>query len=160
MAYARRLAERIGTDPEQVVLVGWSLGGTAALGLVAALGERVGRLVLLAPADGPGAPVPFTGEPLPETFADGSRRPPVDVVSPVHDDVVTPDQVRRLAARLEASGWSTTWTDLEADHWSVAMTRFDAAADRGVPDWDVALPAGRRVAEIVAPSTPGRPALP
>lgn len=151
LAYARRLADQDVTDPHDVVLVGWSLGGTAALGLVAALDEPVARLVLLAPADAPGALVPFTGEPLPDPFPDGSERPRVDLVVPVDDDVVPPTMVRGLADRLAASGWSTTCTDLDADHWSVAMTRFDVEADRGVAaDDPAALAAGHRVAAIVA----------
>lgn len=150
LAYARRLAEDVGTDSERLVLVGWSLGGTAALGLVAASDEPVGRVVLLAPGDGPRAVVPFTGAPLPQTFPDGTRRPPVDLVSPAHDGISTPALVRRLQTRLAASGWSTTWTDLDADHWSIAMTRLDLEADRGVPaDDETARHVGRRVAAIV-----------
>lgn len=151
LTYARRVAEEIGTDPREVVLVGWSLGGTAALGLVTALDEPLARVVLLAPADGPGALVPFTGAPLPDTFPDGSDRPALHFVTPVHDDVVRPDVVRGLAERVEAAGWSTTRTDLEADHWSVALTRFDVVADRAVPTDDPAAhAAARQVARIVA----------
>lgn len=151
LAYARRVAVRIGTQPRDVVLVGWSLGGAAALGLVAALDEPVARVVLLAPADGPGALVPFTGQPLPDTFPDGAGRPALHFVSPVDDDVVRPAVVRGLAERVTAAGWSTAWTDLAADHWSVAMTVFDVEADRAVPTEDPAvLTVGRQVAAIVA----------
>lgn len=151
LSYARHVAEQVGTDAREIVLVGWSLGGTAALGLVAALDEPVARLVLLAPADAPGALVPFTGEPLPAPFPDGSNRPTVDLVIPTDDDVVPPDMVRGLADRLAESGWSTTSTDLEADHWSVAMTRFDVEADRGVAADDAAArDAGQQVAAIIA----------
>jgi|UPI0003C7FBAE pimeloyl-ACP methyl ester carboxylesterase len=153
LSYARRLAGGISAGPQDVVLVGWSLGGTAALGLVAALDEPVARLVLLAPADAPGALVPFTGEPLPDPFPDRSARPEVELVVPVNDDVVPPDMVRGLADRLTAAGWSATSTDLDADHWSVAMTRFDVEADRGVAaDDPAALAVGQRVAAIVAAS--------
>ncbi|QIX27178.1 malto-oligosyltrehalose trehalohydrolase [Nocardioides sp. JQ2195] len=155
LSHARRVAEQIGADPQEIVLVGWSLGGTAALGLVTWLDEPVARVVLLAPGDGPNAIVPFTGEPLPEVFPHGAGRPLVQFVSAVDDDIVSPALVRGLASRLTAAGWATSWTDLEADHWSIAMTRFDEVADRGVPTDDpAALATGRRVAEIIA-SPPG-----
>lgn len=157
VAYARERAVSDGHDPESVTVVGWSLGGTAALGLVLqgeSLDLRVRRIVLLSPGDGPRAIDPFSGAPLPDPFPDGSSLCPVDVVSATHDDIATPALVRRLEVRLRAAGWRTSWSDVEADHWSIAMTRLDVEADRGVPADDPASrAAGRQVAAIVAAAT-------
>jgi dienelactone hydrolase len=157
LTYARGLAARTDADPDELVVVGWSLGGTAAVGLVTgaeSAATPVSRIVLLSPGDGPRALDPFSGRPLPATFPDGTGRTPIDVVSAIHDDIATPELVRGLADRLGAAGWPTTWTAVDADHGTIAMTRLDEVADRFVPvDDEAARAAGARVAAIVAGAT-------
>lgn len=157
LEHARGVATARAIDPDRLVVAGWSLGGTAAVGLVMqapALGIRVAATVLLSPGDGPRALDPFTGEPLPAPFPAAPHAGPVHVVSATRDDIATPDLVRGLEARLRAAGWPTTWTEVEADHGSIAMTRYDVDLDRFVPaDDEATLAAGRRVAEIVATSS-------
>ncbi|KAA1395679.1 hypothetical protein [Aeromicrobium ginsengisoli] len=111
---------------------------------------RIAATVLLSPGDGPRALDPFTGAPLPDPFPEAPHAGPVHVVSAMHDDIATPELVRGLEARLRAAGWPTTWTEVDADHGSIAMTRYDAELDRFEPADDDAVAAGRRVAELVA----------
>ncbi|KRC65328.1 hypothetical protein ASE12_11475 [Aeromicrobium sp. Root236] len=157
LEHARGLAMNHALDPDRLVVAGWSLGGTAAVGLVMqapALGVRIKATVLLSPGDGPRALDPFTGEPLPAPFPEAPHAGPVHVVSATRDVIATPDLVRGLETRLRAAGWPTTWTEVEADHGSIAMTRYDADRDRFVATDDQAtLAAGRQVAGIVATSS-------
>ncbi|KQV74807.1 hypothetical protein ASC61_07225 [Aeromicrobium sp. Root344] len=154
LEHARGVAHDAGLDPDRLVVAGWSLGGTAAVGLVRrapSLGVGIAAIVLLSPGDGPRALDPFTGAPLPDPFPSAPHAGPVHVVSAAHDEIATPQLVRGLEARLRAAGWPTTWTEVDADHGSIAMTRYDAEIDRFVPADDPATVAvGRRVAEIVA----------
>ena len=154
LEHARGVARDAGLDPDRLVVAGWSLGGTAAVGLVMqapVLGVGIAATVLLSPGDGPRALDPFTGAPLPDPIPAAPHAGPVHVVSATHDDIATPELVRGLEARLRAAGWPTTWTEVDADHGSIAMTRHDAELDRFVPaDDDATVAAGRRVAEIVA----------
>ncbi len=89
--------------------------------------------MLLSPGDGPRALDPFTGEPLPAPIPEVANACPVHVVCAIRDEIATPQLVRGLAARLEAAGWPITWTEIDADHGSIAMTRYDAELDRFVP---------------------------
>ncbi|MEV7397923.1 alpha/beta fold hydrolase [Aeromicrobium sp. NPDC092404] len=154
LARARDEATGLGRDPDEVVVVGWSLGGTATLGLVMQapeLGVAIRAAVLLSPGDGPRALDPFTGAPLPDPFPEAPHAGPVHVVSATRDDIATPELVRGLANRLRAAGWPVTWTDVDADHGSVAMSRYDAANDRFVrAEDDSTVAVGRQVAELVA----------
>jgi len=154
LAHARETARTLGLDPDGLTVVGWSLGGTAAVGLVmqaATLRIGVGATVLLSPGDGPRALDPFTGSPLPAPIPRVADAGPVHVVCAARDEIATPDLVRGLADRLEAAGWPVTWTEVDADHGSVAMTRYDAELDQFVQaDDEGTLTAGRQVAELVA----------
>lgn len=154
LEHARGLMTDLGLDPDRLVVTGWSLGGTAAVGLVMSGPTRalgVAATVLLSPGDGPRALNPFSGAPLPARFPSAPHAGPVHVVSATHDDIATPDLVRGLEARLAAAGWPTNLVEIEADHGSIAMTTYDAEQDRFVQAHDEATAeAGRRVAEIVA----------
>ncbi len=157
LEHARGVAAELGLDPDGLTVVGWSLGGTAAVGLVMqapALGVAIAATVLLSPGDGPRALDPFTGEPLPAPIPEAPHAGPVHVVCATRDEIATPQLVRGLADRLEAAGWPVTWTEIDADHGSIAMTRYDAELDRFVPaDDESTTAAGRRVAELVVTSS-------
>lgn len=123
LRHARGLASGLGLDPSRLVVGGWSLGGTAALDLVLHASELdlpPVRTVLFAPGDGPDAVGAFSGEALPAQFPAGADFLPVDVVLGVDDDVTEPAMVTGLVDRLRASGWATTLTEVEADHWTIA----------------------------------------
>jgi hypothetical protein len=73
------------------------------------------------------------------------------VLSAIDDDLTPPELVRGLASRLRTAGWPTTWLDVQADHGSIAMTTYDADADRFVrSDDERVVEAGRQVAAVVA----------
>lgn len=154
LGHARGIATDLGIDPDRLVVAGWSLGGTAAVGLVMhapTIGVGIAATVLLSPGDGPRALDPFAGRALPDPFPEAPHAGPVHVVSASRDDIATPGLVRGLEARLRAAGWPTTWTDVDADHGSIAMTTYDAELDRFVPAADeAALAAGRQAAAIIA----------
>jgi dienelactone hydrolase len=155
--HARRLSEQTGRDPDDLVVAGWSLGGTAAVGLATGEDERlrVGRVVLLAPGDGPRAVDPFSGKPLPSAFREGPGRTRIDVVCGRHDAVATPELVRGLEARLRSAGWATSFTEVDADHGSIVLARRDDAVGEFVPAVDTVLSAAARtVAAIVAGERP------
>lgn len=154
LTYARDIAAGLDLDPDRLVVTGWSLGGTAAVGLAIhapVIGVRIAATVLLSPGDGPRALDPFTGAQHPDPMPAAPHAGPVDVVSATEDDIATPGLVRGLESRLRAAGWRTRLTDVAADHGSIAMTRYDAVADRFVPaDDERTVTAGRQVAAIVA----------
>lgn len=67
LARATRLAADRAIDPGRLVVLGWSLGGTAALGL-ALQSDHPLHTILVAPGYAPRAIDAFSGLPLPEVF--------------------------------------------------------------------------------------------
>lgn len=128
LRHARELAETHGTDPDRLVVAGWSLGGTSAASLVVhaeRLSIGLGGAVLIAPADGPGVVDGISGGPLPRLLPPASGRWQVDVLYGEHDVSTPPDQVCGLELRLRAAGWSTTLTAVAADHGEIVGCRYD-----------------------------------
>lgn len=145
---AREVAERHGHDPGSVVIAGWSLGGTAALGVAVharRLGIALGGVVLIGPGDGPRVTDPVSGAPLPPTFPGGEGRCPVELVYGEHDPLATPDLVSGLELRLRAAGWTTALHAVDADHAGVVGTHYDERTERYLPS-----PAHGPVAQTVA----------
>lgn len=151
--HARALAEQHDRDPDAIVIAGWSLGGTAALSLAMhaeSLGGELGRIVLIAPGDGPRVSDPFNGQPLPARFPSGAGRCPVDLVYGVDDPLSTPDLVSGLELRLKAAGWSTSLHAVEADHAEIVGTRYAARVERYLPSSSVrAVTAAASVADVI-----------
>jgi len=133
--HARVTAEHHGHDPSRLVVAGWSLGGTAAVGLAVhakRLGIELGGVVLIAPGDGPRALDAISGAALPATFTDGAGRCRIDLLYGEHDELATPDLVSGLELRLRAASWSTSLHSIDADHGEVVGARYDERADRYV----------------------------
>lgn len=151
--HAREIAAQHGRDPDAVVVAGWSLGGTAALSLAVhaqSLGGELGRVVLIAPGDGPRVSDPFNGQPLPARFPPGAGRSPVDLVYGLDDPLSTPDLVSGLELRLRASGWATSLHAVEADHAEVVGTRYAARLERYLPSSSVrAVTAAATIADVI-----------
>lgn len=140
MRVARGIAAERGQDPDAVVVAGWSLGGVAALSLAldpTRHGIGVGGLVLIAPADGPHATDPLSGEPLPTTLPSGTDRCRVDVVYGEQDTITPPDMVCGLELRLRAAGWSTSLHAVPGDHGDVVGATYDERRDAFVPSRSV-----------------------
>jgi len=154
LAHARRAAADLGIEPRDVVVAGWSLGATAALSLAVAP-DGPNHTVLLAPGDGPRAVSAVTGEPLPAVFpapADGRM---LDILHGSRDDISHPALVHGLAARLRASGWAPTVTELAVDHSGIVGLAVDPETQRYVAAQDpITLEATEHVvAAIVAAAT-------
>ncbi|KUI36940.1 esterase [Mycobacterium sp. IS-1496] len=147
---ARFAAGRSGAA-DGLVVVGWSLGGAAAVGLTfraAEYGLRITRTVCLAGAFM--APDPLSGEPLTPRPAAGARVP-VTLVHGGADDVVPASVSRDFTAEMGVAGWRVQYIELAADHANIVGARYDAGADRYEPSDDPAsLAVAAEVARIVA----------
>lgn len=147
---ARFAADQTGAA-DGLIVVGWSLGGAAAVGLTfgaAEYGLRIARTVCLAGAFM--APDPLSGEPLTPGAAAGPRVP-VTLVHGSGDDVVPVSASRDFSAELSGAGWRVQYVELAADHANIVGARYDAAADRYEPSDDPAsLNVAAEVAEIIA----------
>lgn len=155
MRFAQELATDRGMDPSTLVLVGWSLGGTAAAGLTIharRLGIRLGHTVCL--AGGFPAPDPISGEVLPGRLPDLADPPAMTLVHGIADDVVPLAASRTFAVALERAGWPVQIVELAADHASIAGTVRDAALEDYLPADDEATRAvAAEVADLVARAT-------
>lgn len=115
----RFVQEATGAVP---LVIGWSLGGTAAASL-ALNGRRLGlgdvSAVCLAGAFT--APDPLSGRP----FADQRvprRAGSIQLVHGRQDNVVDVEDSRVFAERLRAAGWFVDLHELDVDHAGIAMT--------------------------------------
>lgn len=125
--FARRHTE----DPDQIVLVGWSLGGAAAAGLtVQASRYGVGFAHTVCLAGAFRAPDPITGKPPAIGLSREANRSPFTLLHGVSDDAVPVAWSREFASALEQNGWPVQLVELAADHGSIAGAVYDAVADR------------------------------
>lgn len=124
--FARRHAE----DPDNLVLVGWSLGGAAAAGLTVQAsrrGVRFAHTVCLAGAFM--VPDPISGEPPAAGLADEPNHSPFTLLHGVADDAVPVAWSREFASALEQNAWPVELVELRADHGSIAGAVYDRVAD-------------------------------
>ncbi len=154
--YVRHNAADFGGDPERITLVGWSLGGKAAVAVAvntAAFGNwRPHAVVGIAGAYHSVAPTTGT-VPLDDLRLGDSMVPPVPVwlVHGLADDVVDVERSRELATALEKRNWPVSLTEVATDHAGVIMTAFDPGRDRCLPSAaGHAVEAGARTAGILA----------
>lgn len=118
-------------DPGEVVLVGWSLGGTAALSLTQhqrRLGLSLPRVVVVAAGivtDDPLTGVDLT--PPPPRPAPVTTR--LDLICGRHDDRATVDGVAAAHDLWRAAGWDATLTVLDADHDTIVVATAEPVAE-------------------------------
>ncbi|OBI51725.1 esterase [Mycobacterium kyorinense] len=125
--FAREHAE----NPDELVLVGWSLGGAAAAGLTTQArryGFGFAHTVCLAGAFL--APDPISGKLPTAGLHDAEHRTPFTLLHGVADDAVPVDWSRDFASALEQNGWPVELVELRADHGSIAGATYDPVADR------------------------------
>jgi len=118
-------------EPDQLVLVGWSMGAVAAAASTIHardLGIRLAHTVCLAGAFM--VPDPIFGKDLDPTLQGNSDRPPFTLLHGVDDDVVPVAASRAFASLLEQHQWPVEAVELSADHGSIAGATYDPAADR------------------------------
>lgn len=138
LRFARETADH---DPDELTLVGWSLGGIAAASLTLnqrRLGIGLQRTVLVAsgafPYDDPisGAPVGPAKQPV-------KRSTTVAFVHALRDELVTTEDVHRVHAEWSQAGWPVTLRELDADHFSIVEETADELASivlRPPPRWE------------------------
>lgn len=125
--FARQHAE----DPDNLVLVGWSLGGAAAAGLTTQAsqrGVRFAHTVCLAGAFM--VPDPISGKPPAAGLPDETNRSPFTLLHGAADGVVPVAASREFASALEQNSWPVELVELGADHGSIAGAVYDPVADR------------------------------
>jgi dienelactone hydrolase len=121
-------------DPDNVVLVGWSMGGVAAAALTIQ-GRRIGvafaHTVCLAGAFMVTDPV--FGR-VPATQLTNDARPgPFTLLHGLADDVIPISVTRDFASALRQHDWPVQVAELPADHGSIAGASYDSDADRYAP---------------------------
>lgn len=124
-------AREISTNPDGLVLVGWSLGGVAAAGATVhagRLGVGFANTVCLAGAFT--AREPVFDELLPTELGGYGERSPFTLLHGVADDVVPIDVTRTFASTLQQSEWPVDFVELAADHASIAGATYDPVARR------------------------------
>jgi dienelactone hydrolase len=118
-------------DPDDLVLVGWSMGGVAAAGLtIQARRVDVGfaHTVCLAGAFMVADPI-FGRVPATQLEPD-ARRCPFTLLHGLSDDVIPVSATREFASALRRNEWPVEVVEIPADHGSIAGASYDTAADR------------------------------
>lgn len=127
-------ARKYASDPDGIVLVGWSLGGVAAAALTldaARFDVELAHTVCLAGAFM--VPDPLTGRIVTERLSADCVGSPFTLLHGLADDVVPVKASREFAASLEEVGWPVELVELAADHGSIAGADYDPVADRYEP---------------------------
>jgi dienelactone hydrolase len=117
--------------PDDLVLVGWSMGGVAAAGMTIQarrLGFGFAHTVCLAGAFM--VTDPIFGR-VPATQLTGDVRPgPFTLLHGLADAVIPVAVSREFASALRRNDWPVQVVELPADHGSIAGARYDTAANR------------------------------
>ena len=137
LRYTRDAIEAEGQAPDSLVLVGWSLGATAAAGLTIharRLGVRVARTVCL--AGGFVAPDPISGDVLGGHVPTPPDPPPITLIHGIADDIAPAAMSRAFAQILEQSRWPVELVELPTEHFGIIGTVHDDALDLCLPATD------------------------
>jgi len=156
LRFTRETVEAQGSDPDALVLVGWSLGGTAAAGLTVnarRLGVGVAGTVTL--AGGFVAPDPISGESLTGSLPTTDNTSPFTLIHGIADDVAPVAMSRAFAQALELAQWPVELVELPTDHAGIVGTAFDDAREHCLPATDektiaVATDVADRIAAVTA----------
>jgi acetyl esterase/lipase len=147
-------AHEFGGDPERVVLSGWSLGGTAGLGLV--LSGECHPAGYVGIATGYDDVCPTTGRPLSLVLADQIPDTPIWLLHGTRDEVIPLKRGRAVAETLVDQGARIHWHEFDTDHAGIIMCRYDRSTRQCLPsDQDHAVAAGTGTAEILAIAAAG-----
>lgn len=116
---------------DDIVLVGWSLGGVAAAGVsiqAQLLDVRVAHTICLAGAFM--ATEPVSGRPLPADLRAYGVGVPFTLLHGTDDDVIPVAASREFGATLRRHGWPVEVAELPTDHAAIAGAAYGPAADR------------------------------
>lgn len=156
LRFTRETVEAQGGDPDALVLVGWSLGGTAAAGLtINARRLGVGVVGTVCLAGSFVAPDPISGDPLTGSLPSIDDPSPFTLIHGIADDVAPVSMSRAFAQALELARWPVTLVELPTDHAGIVGTAFDDAREHCLPATDaktiaVAAEVAGRIAEVTA----------
>jgi dienelactone hydrolase len=146
-----------GGDPDSLVLVGWSMGGTAAAGL--ALHARklnIGVAHTVCLAGGFSAPDPISGNQLLTGRLPKSKQPSgFTLLHGVADDVVPVATSRAFAQQLTQADWPVEVVELPTGHGGIAGAELDPTGDGYQPATDqatrsVAIEVAERIAALTS----------
>ncbi|OBH98143.1 alpha/beta hydrolase [Mycobacterium sp. E2733] len=118
-------------DRDNIVLVGWSMGGVAAAALTLSGDGQLAHTVCLAGAFM--VPDPIFGRRVTDELSAGGVGTPFTLLHGLADDVVPVTASRDFAQSLQRVGWPVELVELAADHGSIAGADYDAVADRYEP---------------------------
>jgi dienelactone hydrolase len=121
----------LSAEPDESVLVGWSLGGVAAAGATihaGRLGVRFSHTVCLAGAFMVADPI--SGEELPADLSGYDERAPFTLLHGLSDDVIPATVSQEFGATLREAGWPVEVAELATDHGAIAGAAYDAVNDR------------------------------
>ncbi|MGH3473527.1 MAG: alpha/beta hydrolase [Aeromicrobium sp.] len=127
LRFTRETVDADGRDPDSLVLVGWSLGGTAAAGLTInarRLGVGVARTICL--AGGFVAPDPISGDVLSGHLPTPRDTSPFTLIHGIADDTAPAAMSRAFAQALELAQWPVELVELPTDHFGIVGTVYDA----------------------------------
>lgn len=138
LRFARETAQ---DDPDELTLVGWSLGGIAAAGLTLhqrRLGIGLARTVLVAAGAFP-YDNPISGSPVGPATPPVQRSTTVAFVHALRDELIPTEDVHRVHSEWSQAGWPVTLRELDADHFSIVDDTADEVASivlRPPPAWE------------------------
>lgn len=154
LEFVGQRASEFGGDPERLVLAGWSLGGTAGLGLV--LNGECRPAGYVGIATGHDDTCPTTGRPLPSVLAHEIPDTPIWLLHGTRDEVVPVERGRAMAKMLVDQGARIQWHEFDTDHAGVIMCHYDRTTRRCLPsDQDHAVVAGRGTADFLTIAAAG-----
>lgn len=128
--FVRESVQAGGGDPDSLVLVGWSLGGTAAAGLTLharKLGVSVAHTMCL--AGGFPAPDPISGVHLTGRLPRSKSPSDFTLLHGIADDVVPVAASRAFGQQLAQAGWPVEVVELPTGHGGVAGAELDPTGD-------------------------------
>lgn len=156
LRFVRESIQADGGDPDALVLVGWSLGGTAAAGITLnarKLGVGVAHTVCL--AGGFPAPDPISGVHLTGRLPSSKHPTGFTLLHGIADDVVPVATSRAFAQLLTEAGWPVEVVELPTDHGGIGGAELDPTGDGYQPATDEATRSvAIEIAERIAALTP------
>lgn len=144
-----KFAREYDAEPDaQLVLGGWSLGGTAAASL-AVNARRLGldHISAVCLAGAFRATDPLSGAPFASIVPSPRRPGSIRLIHGTKDDIAVIEGAREFVTTLHRAGWHTHLIELSTDHAGIVGTEFDVDRTRCLPSVD---PAVTEAAEIVA----------
>jgi predicted esterase len=160
LRFVREAMAAAGAAPDSLVLVGWSLGGTAAAGLTLhARRLHVGVAHTVCLAGGFPAPDPISGNHLTGRLPSSPKPSGFTLLHGIADDVVPVATSRAFGQQLAQAGWPVEVVELPTGHGGIAGAELDPTGDGYQPATDdatrsMAAEVAGRIAALTPVSSP------